>query len=257
MVDPARFQQVLWNLLNNSHKFTPSSGTITVRSSNPEPGKLQIRVSDTGAGIEAEFLPRIFKAFEQADPATSRRLGGLGLGLAICKAIVDAHGGTVSAHSEGKGQGSTLMVEIPTIPVPSTAPRTIGPALNPAIVAASLRILVVEDHAPTLSILERLLRRMGHHVISAASVAAAVRAATENEIDLLLSDLGLPDGNGCDIMRQLRGRKPVVGIAVTGYGMPEDLRDSREAGFTHHLIKPVDVQQLMAVIKELEISRRP
>lgn len=246
--DPARMQQVFWNLLSNAHKFTPIGGTIFVRTSNPRSGMVRVEVTDTGRGIDAELLPKIFNAFEQGDSNTARRFGGLGLGLAICRAITAAHQATLTAESAGKAKGSSFFVEIPTVPAP--APSAPGLKASPSQTTRRLRILLVEDHAPTLNILSQALRRIGHEIHAAGNVEGARQIASSQPLDLLISDLGLPDGSGYDVMQHV-ARLGTKGIALSGYGMTEDIRKSFEAGFARHLTKPVDLERLLAVMGEV------
>ncbi|HSF41620.1 MAG TPA: ATP-binding protein, partial [Thermoanaerobaculia bacterium] len=244
--DEARLQQVFWNLLKNAVKFTPAGGGIEIRTVNEEPGSIRIDVIDRGIGIEPETLPRLFSAFEQGDATITRTFGGLGLGLAICKALVDRHGGTLSGVSAGRGKGATFTVVLETVSTPSRQERAV--AIAPTAAPRPLRLLLVEDHEPTLEVMTALLEAAGHHVKAARDLASARRLAAEGDFDLLVSDLGLPDGSGLDLMRELRERYGLRGIAVSGYGMEEDLRRSREAGFAEHLIKPVDPAKLKAAI---------
>ena len=266
--DPARLQQVFWNLLSNAHKFTPAGGSITVRSRNVAgsgDARVRVEVIDTGVGIEPRALPRIFAAFEQGQES-GRRFGGLGLGLAITKALVDAQGGRITAHSDGPGRGATFVVELPTVRAftPPTSggsgtgePRDSsngGPARAAARAAAStrpLRILVVEDHEPTRYVMTKLLADLGHSPVPAAGLESAMRALESGPIDLLISDLGLPDGTGHDLMRAIRQRYDIRGIALSGYGMDEDVRRSEAAGFAEHLTKPVDLGRLEAAIRRV------
>jgi PAS domain S-box-containing protein len=252
--DPARLQQVFWNLLSNAHKFTPIGGRIVVHTFNPSPDKLAIEVSDTGRGIEPELLPRIFNAFEQGDAQTARSFGGLGLGLTITKAIVDAHGGVLRAESEGKGRGATFYVELSTIPVgvPAGDQAGMSSPTEPPIPqpVKPLRILLVEDHEPTMRIVSRLLRDLGHEVQTANSVRRARHMLDHDGFDLLISDLGLPDGSGYEVMEYAAEHYRLKGIALSGYGMSEDVERSKEAGFINHLIKPVDLQTLMNAVSE-------
>ena len=256
--DPARLQQVFWNLLRNAIKFTPQGGRVTIRTRDETGGRLLFEVSDTGVGIATEALERIFRAFEQAAPE-EHRFGGLGLGLAIARAIVDLHGGTIRAESAGAGCGAKFLVELPSAreqpsgitALPSLQGRVPGGPAEPS--SSSLRLLVVEDHEPTLAVLLRLLVRAGHQVTTATSVAAAARAGETALFDVLISDLGLPDGTGLDVLARLRTSQPRLrAIALSGYGMEEDVRRSLQAGFSAHLVKPVDFDQL-----RLALAARP
>ena len=254
--DATRLQQVIWNLLRNAVKFTPRGGRVVIRTSNlpgdAEFSRLRIEVADTGIGIEPAAKERIFRAFEQGSTAGEHRFGGLGLGLSIARAIVDVHQGTIRAESAGPGQGATFIVELPG--AEEFTPKT-APAPRPAAGAAPMkrrRILLVEDHYPTLSVLTRLLTRAGHRVTAADSVAAALDEAAKDTFDIVLSDLGLPDGTGHELMMQLRDRYGLRGIALSGYGMEQDLARSREAGFVSHLVKPVDFSQLSRALEALD-----
>jgi two-component system CheB/CheR fusion protein len=270
--DAPRLTQVFWNLLSNAVKFTPEGGTVTVESwLGGSPGgsrELVVAVRDTGIGIEPEMLPRIFEAFEQTDRRITRRFGGLGLGLAVSRAIVDLHGGRLTAESEGRGRGSCFTVRLPVASVRGDLDETgvwfsrprqavSAPAPPAAGVERSLHILLVEDHEDTAAAMTDLLRLMGHEVTVATSVAAALTAAgaaqdgTGRRLDLVVSDLGLPDGSGQDLMRELAQRHGLRGIALSGYGMEEDVRRSHESGFLRHLTKPVDLQMLKAAIRQV------
>jgi signal transduction histidine kinase/CheY-like chemotaxis protein len=256
--DAPRLTQVFWNLLNNAVKFTPEGGAITVRSRADGPGRIAIEIADTGVGIEPEVLPRIFDAFEQGEPDVTRRYGGLGLGLAISKAIVELHGGTIDVRSDGRDQGTTFAVRLPVGPrqaepvaVPSMASMTAVTAARETP-AARLRVLLVEDHSDTARALADLMRMHGHEVRVAGSVAQALAAAAgDGGFDLVISDLGLPDGSGQDLMRHLAQRFGLRGIALSGYGMEDDVRRSREAGFERHLTKPVNLDALESAIQEV------
>ncbi len=257
--DAPRLTQVFWNLLSNAVKFTPEGGTIGVRSWTDEAGWLAVEISDTGVGIDTELLPRIFDAFEQGETRAMTRFGaGLGLGLAISRAIVGYHGGTLEAHSEGPGLGATFRVRLPLIPVPAGAgDEAREPSRAAAQAVRALRILLVEDHADTAEAIAELLRLLGHEVTVALTLSAGLAAAEDihgrgpGGIDLVVSDLGLPDGSGLDLMRELAGRYGLKGIALSGYGMEEDLRRSREAGFERHLTKPINFQALQTVLREV------
>jgi PAS domain S-box-containing protein len=257
--DASRLTQVFWNLLSNAVKFTPAGGTITVRSwEEGEADRLVIEVADTGVGIEPDLLPRIFEAFEQGE-VMARRFGGLGLGLAISKAIVELHGGDLGACSPGRNQGAVFTVRLPV------GPRLVQGELETSADfghpgagnGASLHILLVEDHVDTAEAMAALLELLGHRITTAGTFAEALTAASALQagpgrgIDLLISDLGLPDGSGLDLMRELSRRYGLKGIALSGYGMEEDLRRSREAGFEKHLTKPITLESLQAVIRDV------
>ena len=250
LADPARLQQVLWNLVKNAVKFTPAGGLVRVRTwDEGTPSRLTVEVSDTGLGIDPAVLPRIFNAFEQAEDTADGRFGGLGLGLAISRAIVTAHGGELTAESRGRNQGATFRVSLPTAaPADGAGPDGVGRPHADAP-ARPLRILLVEDDPMTARIMARLLRNNGYEVTTANTLAAA-RAVSTDGVDLLVSDLGLPDGSGLDLMRSLAPRG-VPGIALTGFGMEEDVRNCRDAGFIAHLTKPVDFARLDAMIRKV------
>ena len=245
--DGTRLQQIFWNLINNAQKFTKPEGTITVRSYDTPGGSIRVEVSDTGAGIDAAVLPKLFNAFEQGEVRAVRQQAGLGLGLTISRRLAEAHGGTISAASEGRGRGATFAVDLPVVAVfEPDVPRA---AAAPARLSAQpLAVLLVEDHEATLAVLTRLLRGLGHRVTGVSTVASATAAAKQDGFDVIISDLGLPDGSGLDVMRQLREQYAGRAIALTGYGMESDVVASREAGFTEHLTKPVDLASLQAAI---------
>ncbi len=252
MADPARLQQVFWNLLKNAVKFTPERGHVTVRSQQLD-GKVVVEIADDGVGIAPEAVDKIFLPFEQsAEIQKDRRYGGLGLGLSITKAIIDQHGAEIGVHSDGIGRGATFRVELELTdaPVPMPDVSSVDPASNygrPAT-ATPLRVLLVEDHDATIQVLRRLLTREGHEVKLAMTCAAAKHIAKNGQFDIVISDLGLPDGTGFELMQELHGKHGLRGIALSGYGMEEDLRRSKDAGFVAHLIKPVDFEQLRQAV---------
>jgi len=243
--DPARLQQIFWNLINNAVKFTPSDGQISISTSNTSKGELRVEIADTGLGIESEALPKIFDAFEQGGRT---QLGGLGLGLAISKALVEAHKGTITAQSAGRNKGSTFTLVFPTS---ERAAAQIAPAVSPKLPEhQAMRILLVEDHEDSNRSLTNLLRRRGHHVQSALNFQSALDLGAKEEFDVLISDLALPDGSGIDLMQALQSTRPLLGIALTGFGMEDDVRKCRDAGFQHHLVKPIDLNKLDLLIQE-------
>jgi CheY-like chemotaxis protein len=234
-------------------KFTPAQGNIRVTSARLSPERCEVRVRDSGIGIPPEVLPHIFEAFEQGDARVTRQFGGLGLGLTIAKALVEQHGGSIRAESAGAGQGATFIIELPGDHPALTA--VAQPAVPEAEVPARLRLLIVEDHADTARALQRLLGKAGFVVSTAGKVAEALALAGREKFDLLISDLGLPDGTGYDVMAGLQKVQPLPGIAMSGYGMDEDVSKTREAGFSEHLVKPVEVTQLIAAIRRVVESQ--
>lgn len=246
--DITRLQQVFSNLLRNAVKFTPSGGRIRVLSRR-EGDWCVVEVIDNGAGIAAEFLPRVFGAFEQDRNPPLRVGSGLGLGLAICKTIMDLHGGIILARSEGKGRGATFEVRLPAMKGVRSAPVEKEADSDALRRVKPLRILLVEDHADTAHIMQRLLSADGHTVEWAGNISAGRKLAADDKFDLLLSDVGLPDGTGMDLMRALRkDGLTLPGIVTSGYGQDDDVVRSQEAGFAAHLIKPLSLQALRDAI---------
>jgi signal transduction histidine kinase/HAMP domain-containing protein/CheY-like chemotaxis protein len=249
--DPARLQQIFWNLINNAVKFTPRDGQISIATSNDSDGRLRVEIADTGMGIEPEALPKIFDAFEQGGRT---QLGGLGLGFAISKTLVEAHKGRITARSAGRNKGSKFALVFPTC---EKAEAQIAPVLSPRFAERQpMRILLVEDHEDTNRSLTSLLRRRGYDVQSALTFQSALELSAKGEFDVLISDLGLPDGSGIDLIQKLAS-KPPLGIALTGFGMEQDIRKSREVGFQHHLVKPIDLHKLDSLIQERAVSLPP
>ena len=242
--DPVRIRQIFGNLLANAIKFTPSLGRITVRSFNAS-GNLHIEVADTGLGITEGELPRIFGEFVQGEEATSAHFGGVGLGLFTTDFLVRGHGGRIWAESAGRDKGATFHVELPL----SATPVPIPAATAPTIPLAALRVLLVEDHHSTRKTLAQLLIQGGHTVSEAESIAQARTLAKANGFDIMICDLGLPDGRGYDLMRELKGEFSLPGIALSGYGMENDIQQSFEAGFSAHLTKPVEFAALEEAIQ--------
>lgn len=247
--DPARLQQIFWNLINNAVKFTPEGGCISVSTRTDEHGGFHLEITDTGIGIEKGKIPRIFDAFEQVTPGFS---SGLGLGLAICKALTEFHGGKITAQSSGKGQGATFTVVLPTISNGQVNGQSEKPPVAPTA-PVPLRLLVVEDHHDTADMLQRLLVRRGYKVRAANSVAGALEAANEFPFDVLVTDIGLPDGTGVELFQSLRQRRgeSIRGVALSGFGMDEDIARSKEAGFSNHITKPVDFSVLQRCLSEI------
>ena len=246
--DPARIQQIFWNLIRNAVKFTPASGKITISTTNDPADHLSVEVRDTGIGIVPEALPKIFNAFEQADEEFNHTFGGLGLGLAISNALALMHEGTLRAESEGRGKGARFTFEIPCAEAAVAARQ---PSPYRPVESERRRILLVEDHPTTATLMARLLRKRGHEVKVAHTKADAILAGRAATFDILISDLGLPDGTGYEVMEALRSGTPIVGVALSGYGMESDVAQSGAAGFQYHLTKPVDAQKLYQTIEKI------
>lgn len=255
--DPARLQQVFWNLIKNSVKFTPEKGRITIETINPAPDKIDIRIADTGMGIEQERIDKIFNVFEQGQTSITRRFGGLGLGLSISKALIDAHGGKIRVESLGKDQGSTFSLELKTVPSPVSgdgdgARRDRRAALEKgAGLPRHRRVLVVDDHRDTCTGMKKMLERRGYQITVAHTAQQAVEKVRTQEFDLLISDIGLPDRSGYELMREVRSSKGLPGIALSGFGTEQDVNEARAAGFSEHLTKPINFERLEEAISNL------
>ncbi|MEG4841996.1 ATP-binding protein [Microcoleus sp. B9-D4] len=270
--DADRLQQVVWNLLSNALKFTPKDGRVQISLQRVN-SHVEITVSDTGTGISSDFLPFVFDRFSQHDSTTTRSYGGLGLGLAIVRQLVELHGGTVTVVSPGIGQGTTFTVKLPVmiIHLPPSDPEPLNSLVegNGRFQASptleGLKILVVEDEADALELLSTILEKYGADVMAVASVKEAltiIETATDRSPDVLVSDIGMPDEDGYSLIRKLRqlevqrgGRLPA--IALTAYARNDDRQQALLAGFQMHLTKPVDAAELVAVVASLtgRISR--
>jgi len=253
--DPARLQQVFWNLIKNSVKFTDEGGRVSLATSNPQPGQIEIDISDTGIGIEADKVSKIFTAFEQGQSSITRKFGGLGLGLAISKAMVLAHGGVISASSPGPNRGATFSVRLGTIAEPAMhdgepPPNGAEPVSKLVSATRPPRLLVVDDHEDTCTGLKMILERRGYDITIAYTADQAAEKARQENFDLLISDIGLPDRSGYELMQEMRGRG-VPGIALSGFGMEHDVNRARAAGFSEHLTKPINFERLEEVIQQL------
>ncbi|MDB5971690.1 MAG: histidine kinase [Hydrocarboniphaga sp.] len=251
--DAARVQQIVWNLLRNAIKFTPTDGAIVVETSNPDDQHISVRVTDSGIGIGDVAMPKIFSAFEQADTSITRQFGGLGLGLAIAHALTLRHGGDLVAFSAGEGRGASFTMTLPLTTAAVEAWQT--PIKMPAS-TRPLRILLVEDNQDTSLAMVTLLSMSGHTVEAAANVEQARHKAGQGSFDLLISDLGLPDGDGMDVVRCFIQHQTAPSIAMTGYGMDDDIRRCRDAGFTAHVTKPVGFDRLNELILSLTAGKR-
>lgn len=250
--DAARLQQIFWNVLKNAVKFTPPDGQINVETFE-NAGRLVVKIADSGIGMSQDELGRIFSAFAQGDHAQhdqGHRFGGLGLGLSISRKLVELHSGRISAQSDGINRGSVFLVELPLASQPldaaGAALKSSKPEGNdlPGQDLLPWRILLVEDHDATRTVLAQLLTWRKYHVVAAATIAKARTVAQSQKFDLLISDIGLPDGSGNDLMKELFENYGLRGIALTGYGMEEDIARGKAAGFITHLIKPVRIESL-------------
>jgi len=250
--DRARLQQMLWNLVRNAAKFTPDGGHIYVRTRD-ERMRVEIEVEDTGIGIAPDEIDKLFHAFEQGSHNLTRQFGGLGLGLAVTRALTEAHGGSVSARSPGTHCGATFTIVLPTA-APGEGAAVTDELRGPHR-AGVLNILLIEDHADTAEVMSQLMRAGGHEVAVAGSVADALALTASIAFDLVVSDIGLPDGSGIDFIRAFRAQSTAPAVALTGFGTDDDVRRSVEAGFTAHLTKPVNFEQLERLIEEAVIAR--
>jgi signal transduction histidine kinase len=262
--DPARLQQVIWNLLSNAIKFTPRGGRVHVRLERIN-SHLEISVSDSGQGIDKEFLPYVFDRFRQADGTSARKFGGLGLGLAIVRHLVELHGGTVEASSNGDGTGAMFTVKLPLLPVYQREPDSerVHPTASdrhPPIEypdnLVGLKVLVVDDEADTLELIKVLLGQCGAAVTTARSAAEALSALEETQPDVIISDIGMPTQDGFEFIRKVRQLPPEKGgripaVALTAYARAEDRLRVLRSGYQMHLSKPVELAELVAVVANI------
>jgi CheY-like chemotaxis protein len=251
--DPARLQQVFWNLIKNGVKFTASGGHIVVETENLSDHRIAIRTIDSGIGVDPNKIGKIFNAFEQGQSSITRKFGGLGLGLAISKAMVRAHGGTISVESEGLGKGTTFTVVLNTVPTPveADAPEPEFSAHDEKAVERKGHLLVVDDHHDTCIGMKMLLERRGYQITLAHTAGQALEKAESEQFDLLISDIGLPDRSGYELMQELQSKSALRGIALSGFGTEKDVDRARAAGFSEHLTKPINVERLDEAIRNL------
>jgi signal transduction histidine kinase/CheY-like chemotaxis protein len=255
VADAVRLQQVFWNVIRNATKFTPIGGTIRISTINPRPGTIAVIIADSGIGFEPADSEKLFESFWQVGDWAAGRTGGLGLGLAISRAIVNAHDGRIWAESPGPNRGATVQIELPIRRATRPSVSEIAP---PLVAPLGLRILLIEDHEDTRVVFQAILRQKGHAVESVATGEAALELAANQSFDLVICDLGLPDLSGTELMAILRERYSLRGIALSGYGMEEDIRRSKSAGFDYHLTKPVDPAKIDMLLAELtEQSSKP
>jgi PAS domain S-box-containing protein len=265
MGDPARLQQVVWNLLSNAVKFTPRGGRVQVRLERVN-SSVEIAVSDTGAGIAAEFLPHVFERFRQADMGTTRHHGGLGLGLSIVRHLVELHGGAARADSGGEGTGSTFTVSLPVAPVQQKeaaggrahheAARDTLPAHECPERLDGVKVLVVDDEPDARELLAAGLGQCGAEVVTASSAREALEAVAGATFDVLVSDIGMPGEDGYELIQRVRALPPAAGgttpaVALTAYARTEDRLRAMRAGFEMHVSKPVELTELVVVIAKL------
>jgi signal transduction histidine kinase/ActR/RegA family two-component response regulator len=249
--DSSRLQQVFWNLIKNAVKFTSAGGRITIETRCDEASYLSVEIRDTGVGIDPSSLGRIFDPFFQIDLSLKQRGPGLGLGLAICKAITEAHGGRLTAASAGPGKGATFRLELATVAQPQREVRGLTTDAAAPARSEDLRLLLVEDHDDTREVLARLLSRRGYDVEAARDAQEARSLSSAKTFDLLISDIALPDATGCELLAELSAKHGLRGIAMSGFGSDADLAQSKEAGFLEHLVKPIDAKALDGAIQRL------
>jgi len=251
MGEPVRLQQIAWNMVSNAIKFTDPGGKVTVNT-GLNGTKAYFSVVDTGIGIAPEFLPHVFDRFRQADGSTSRRHGGLGLGLAIADALAKMHGGLMEAWSEGVGRGATFTLRVELAPTGRVAPETV-PQKVPSL--KGLDVLIVEDSPDTLLLLSTIFRREGANVTTAESAAEALQGAVTKRPNIIVSDIGMPEVDGYQLLEQLRilpGLRDVPAIAISGYASEDDREHALSVGYLALVPKPVDVDTLFSLIQELK-----
>jgi CheY-like chemotaxis protein len=249
--DPIRLRQLFWNLVGNALKFTPDGGQVAVRSWNSNE-RIAVEVENSGVGLTAAAIARIFEPFEQGGPSGENQRQGLGLGLAIARGIAELHDGRITASSAGRDHGARFVVDLPTVAVavgkgqnPSRAP--VG-ADNAKV--SAVRILLIEDHQDTAAALSILLRARGYAIETVATAKQALEADLAG-LALVISDIGLPDGDGLSLFRKLRQKRRIEAIALSGYGTERDVRASLDAGFAAHLTKPIVIETLVAAIEKV------
>ncbi len=251
--DPIRLAQVFSNLLNNAAKYTEKGGHVWLAAER-QGGEVVVSVRDTGIGIAAEHLPQLFEMFSQVTPALERSQGGLGIGLALVRGLVELHGGRVEAHSAGAGRGSEFTVRLPAVEAPGQARPEPGADGEKPGAGPKYRILVADDLRDSVDSLALMLRLAGHDVQTAHDGLEAVQAAATSRPDVVLLDIGMPRMNGYEAARHIRQQpwgKDLVLVAVTGWGQEEDRRRTFEAGFNRHLTKPVEPAVLEKLLAEL------
>lgn len=251
MGEPVRLQQISWNLISNAIKFTDPGGKVNI-TTRLDGKQAELEVIDTGVGIEPEFLPHVFDRFRQADGSTSRRHGGLGLGLAIADALANLHGGRMQAASGGVGHGATFTFKLDLAPTGKVASETVGTKRHSL---EGLEVLIVEDSPDTLTLLSTIFRREGANVTTAASAGEALTQAVDKRPHIIVSDIGMPEVDGYQLLEQLRllpGLGNVPAIAISGYASEEDRERALAAGYLALIPKPIDVEALFNLIQDLK-----
>ncbi|WP_088889587.1 response regulator [Leptolyngbya ohadii] len=265
--DSVRLHQIVWNLLNNAIKFTPEGGTVSLRIASPAKGWMKLHISDTGIGIDPEFLPHVFDHFRQADSSSTRLQGGLGLGLAIVRQLVELHNGKIEVHSDGRHQGTTFTVHLPIAswhseetvePLAEIMNFTSAKFSSPEIAAqkfpslAPLRILLVEDHADSREFIQKVLEEAGASVMAACCAGDALSILESTQPDVIISDIAMPGEDGYQFIRQVRAsHQEIPAIALTAYARPEDRRQALNAGFHTYVPKPINAEELVNTIAQL------
>ncbi len=253
--DPSRMQQVIWNLLSNAIKFTPEGGLVTVTEGR-DGGMVVFSVADTGAGIEPQFLPHVFDRFRQQDPASTRKHGGLGLGLSIVRHLVELHGGTITARSDGAGLGATFVVGVPVAGMVADHAGTISQSTTLDLCSLEgIRVLVVDNEADARGLIGAILESCGAEVVAVASAAEALEEIRRQRPDVLLSDIAMPGEDGYALIRKVRrldtDDPPLPAAALTAYATAGDRAQALVAGYQTHLAKPIEPAELTAVVASL------
>jgi CheY-like chemotaxis protein len=251
MGEPVRLQQIAWNIVSNAIKFTDPAGKVKVTTGS-NGTQAYLEVVDTGVGIEPEFLPHVFDRFRQADGSTSRRHGGLGLGLAIADALTKMHGGTLEAQSEGVGQGSSFTLRLNLAPTEIVVPEEVAEEIHSL---SGLDVLIVEDSEDTLTLLSTIFRREGATVTAAVSAAEALQSAVTKCPHIIVSDIGMPETDGYQLLEQLRilpGMSDVPAVAISGYASEDDRQRALASGYLALVPKPIDVDVLFTLIQNLK-----
>jgi CheY-like chemotaxis protein/anti-sigma regulatory factor (Ser/Thr protein kinase) len=258
--DPDRLQQVVWNILSNAAKFTPNGGRVEI-SVNQTDSHVQIQVKDSGPGIDLAFLPHVFERFRQADGSTTRTHGGLGLGLAIVRHLVELHGGTISVENREDATGAIFKVRLP-LPSGELRPDTVAKAASifrdsqsDSTKLEGLKILVVDDEVDALDLIGVELAQRGAKVTGVTSAEEALKALALGKFDLLISDIGMPEKDGYDLIRQIRSEaghnQLIPAVALTAYARVQDRMQAIMAGFSTHVAKPVEANELITVVASL------